>query len=404
MGDLESLILLLCALYLSECCLIVRRGFVALRLHLPGRGGVAHPTWVGNQLGGLVFNNPLPPLGATFVCGQWPISLSEDAAYAYVAQVINPGLRPDRPNPRLVRFNEIHTIAHDTGTIYVNDLPFIDLGDPNAAAHYAALLTRLWRLPREKRSAGIDAALIESTRTHSIKRRLQQFRLRARWLRVWCHLVFVALLVYLPATIWAPRLRHYWLEFLLVLLFCLINVWMSFYGAHKRLYPEDSVRRWKALTTMLLMPTAAVRACDALGRSLLARYHALAAAAVLCDRAAFADFARRTLLDLEHPLAPACPSEDPEHREIEQSFRRRLRKQLADVATAAGFQPAALTAPPQCDDPACVAFCPRCDTLYVVPGGVCTDCGGIPLMPLPAARPAGKDDAALPELPAPPVH
>ena len=84
MGEFESLLLILTLIYLSECLVWVRRGALVFASWWGKSFRILHPgTLLGNQRGGLLLANPLPPLGATFISPGFPLSLSPEGAFAY---------------------------------------------------------------------------------------------------------------------------------------------------------------------------------------------------------------------------------------------------------------------------------------------------------------------------------
>jgi hypothetical protein len=140
---------------------------------------------------------------------------------------------------------------------------------------------------------------------------------------------------------------------------------------------------------MILTPTASIRACDMLGRDLLAGYHPLAMALVLCSGEDRAGTVRRILLDHAHPVRPRYLHEDALERAAADDYHDRLEAALAAAVEKAGLSVAALTAPPTLHDLKAVAYCPRCDGEFIIAEGVCTTCGGLALRPVrPAEVPA----------------
>ena len=95
MGELESLLLVLALIYLSECLVWVRRGALAFT-SWRGNLFVVRPsgTWIGNQRGSLLVSNPFPPLGTVFVVPELPLSLSASAVYAYSSVCLDRAGRP----------------------------------------------------------------------------------------------------------------------------------------------------------------------------------------------------------------------------------------------------------------------------------------------------------------------
>jgi len=384
MSDLELLALVAVGLYLSECLLWVPRGHVVFRRLPFGRYRPVQPaTTLGNDRAGFVPANPLPPLGQTFVCGPWPMSLSSEAAWSFVSPTLAP-VRPPQLS-RFVRLDEVREVTQDGGLVLVNGEPFLDAGEHAAASRYAALLRTVARLPRPRRDAAIERELRRATDADAARKTVAAFGRRTAPMRMLCQVLFLLLVCVLPMMAWDARLTAWWPEYLLMLLFSLVGVLVYFAATHRRLYPEAPGPRWRTFATMLLAPTLATRACDILSRPLLARYHPLAAAAALCDQHTFRQLARRALLDLRHPAPPVCP--DAERQELEQSSRQRLGHALERLVAHQGLDPAELTAPLPPEDPACLSYCPRCDRQYVVADGTCADCGSLALLPFPSAGP-----------------
>src|ERR1051326_9312631 len=111
MGELESLLLVLALIYLSECLVWVRRGVLVLgswsgrrfRLLQPGR-------WLGNARGGWLLANPFPPLGTVFLTPWIPFSASPEAAFAGSASCHGYGGRPAQTG-RPVALQEMADLA-----------------------------------------------------------------------------------------------------------------------------------------------------------------------------------------------------------------------------------------------------------------------------------------------------
>ena len=72
MGELESLLLVLALIYLSECLVWVPRGALAFSSWRGIRFGIRFSgSWIGNQHGGLLLSNPLPPLDNERAVAEW---------------------------------------------------------------------------------------------------------------------------------------------------------------------------------------------------------------------------------------------------------------------------------------------------------------------------------------------
>jgi hypothetical protein len=77
-------------------------------------------------------------------------------------------------------------------------------------------------------------------------------------------------LVGLPVVVGIHQLRYLVVPWLILLVATLVVVAVNFYRAHRALMPEARGYRLKSLLMMALNPGVAIRACDAVGRHLLA--------------------------------------------------------------------------------------------------------------------------------------
>src|SRR6266511_2153028 len=155
MGELESLLLVLALIYLSECLVWVRRGALALGTWWGKSFRILYPgALLGNQRGGLLLANPLPPLGTLFLSPLVPFSLSPQGALAYSSACLNPA-GPPVQTARFFRFAVIREVDRHTS----------DVGEVGRAKAIKG-----WILQR------LDAV--------DISRRLKQCRSHARHLRV----------------------------------------------------------------------------------------------------------------------------------------------------------------------------------------------------------------------------
>ncbi len=260
MTDFKLLYLVLALIYLSDCLFWVRRGSIVLRGWFTGRCAVAHPSsGFGSTSAGIVPLNPLPPFGNAYVCDQWPLSLTEDAAYSYVATVPNHHERPEQL-ACCVRFDDIRTVTRDGAMVLVNDRAFAKLNSEMSAIHFSRLLVRLARMPAVDRNRAIDAALSQSMNPDAIRRRLARFRLHASPLRLQAHLIAVVLFGAVPFTIAVVRYRRFLLPSLILLAGFLLIQSVTFVIAHRRLFRRGGASRYRTAFTMIFTPPAAIRA------------------------------------------------------------------------------------------------------------------------------------------------
>jgi hypothetical protein len=330
-------------------------------------------------------SNPFPPLGAAIICQQWPVSLSPDAAYSYVAQAFNPGGRPKQIE-QFVPFSRIRDVTVSGKEVFIDNVLFVRAASPQAAMGLAKLLKNLASTPAQQRECAIDAALRSSLDVRAVERRLGECRDRAGLLRWLANGLFIHLFAVVPAVAYTEGLAKTWLVLLAVLLGMVVFILLAYHRAHKALYPQDWADRWSHIAIMSLAPLAAIRTPDVLCRGALSTFHPLAAARVLLPQDLLLAFARRCLLDIRHPIHPPCPDEDPHRRAAEEWFRTRLAAAFERFLRDQGLDPESLVQPPQPEEEIARSFCPRCDREHLIDEGECSSCH-LPLQPF---APRGK--------------
>lgn len=381
MNEVQLLFVVLAALYGWECACWLRRGVVAFSTWLGSRWRVWHPgALIGNQSGGFILAPPLPPLGTLFVANQFPLSISTEGVLAFVAPNINPGWRPAQTG-RFVRFDEFREARLRGSKVLVNGELLVRCSSPGAARRCVETLQQLAGLNAPDRETALAENLREAFDADAVERLRREFDQRARAVRGLSNSLLGYVFVVVPAVIWHFGFELSWLG-LLVGLLCLTGATaLFFWRAHRALYPSAEDERFTHTLTILLAPTTAMRAHDALSRPLLERFHPLTLARVFLPKPEFHQFARRVLLDLRQPARPLCPNDEPTARETEQRARCALQSEAEKFLKAAGVEPEDLCRPPTPTDESCRSFCPRCDAQFTTPEGTCADCGGLALTP-----------------------
>jgi hypothetical protein len=404
MTDEQALYLLLAVVYLFECLIWVGRETVVFRAPWGRSFGILGAEGLpGTTRWGGLLAFPLPPLGTLLVTQQWPLSVSPQGALAFTAQAFNPGGRHEQ-EARLVRFEEIRTVGCEGRVVLVNGERFLAADSAALARHLAAYLGRLRRLPPPAREGAVREELARMLDAAALARRVEELRRRRCGVLLAANALFVHLFAVCPLVVAARGLSGTWAWLLAPALALQAAAVAGFFREHARLHPRDSAERWTAALSMALVPPAAIRAADHLGRSLAAGHHPLAAARVLCPREAFEEFAARVLRDLRHPLRPACPSPDPSAAAVESWHRAEALRAAEAFARRELGDGWSVPAEPARESPGSLSFCPRCFAQYTLDSGSCGDCGdlelvrfaagGAPGAPAPGRgpRPAGTAD------------
>jgi hypothetical protein len=385
MGDLESLLLILVAIYFTECAVWVRRGGVAVFSYWGRRWRVWHPgTVLGNARGAVFLSNPFPPFGHVVIGHQSPVSFSPQAVLSFTASSINPGWRPAQL-AYCLRYEEVRSISLEGRNILINDVLFVKAPTGGAARRLAGVVRRLTPLSAADRAMAIRQLIAEAFDTEKIQVRWREFQTQSRTLRLLAIFLFAYLFVLAPVLLWHFGFRYAGLGLAAGLLAQTVTVGWLFRRAHRQLFPDGAEERFTPFLTMLLAPPTAIRASDLLARHLFDDFHPLAITHVFCPAAELKTLARHALLDLHFPLLPASPSSHEQAVQTEEWFRRLLLEEMERIVVRAGLQTNELLQPPTRAEPEHQAYCPRCRAQFVAASATCADCGGRPLVPFSVA-------------------
>lgn len=392
MSEEQTLFVVLVAIYLSETLFWLRRESVAfLQFVRPSWRVVDGGTIPEGRTIRLQMANPIPPLGSMFVCQQWPMSLSQVAAYSYVAQTFIPGSRPEQ-NARYIPFEQMRSVEVSNKSLLVNGIPFLTTNSMRLTHHICRLLRRLRKMNMQERQKTIDNELERLFDTKAISRVLAHWQEEKRGLSLYCNLLFVFLFVVSPAVVQLLGLVAVWIPLLASLVILLVGILIEYWLVHVSVYPDSPRPSKVKLAVMALSPLAAIRAGDALSKELLSTFHPLAVAHVLCTAEDFRRWATGIVRDARFPIQPPCPSDEEQHQAVEKFFRDRLCEKLNEfVGRTVGPPEEYLQAPiPESED--CLSYCPRCQVQYRISKGTCLECGALPLAPMLGKSDAGRSD------------
>jgi len=191
MSDVAMLLLVVGAIYLSECArwvqfdtiLFSKRSLYGWRHRYPGG-------FIRNEKSALALGNLLPPLAPSLVTQWWPISMSPDAVLALAPQEVHPNARTSYTE-RLVALDDIQSVHTYESELLINDRAFANLCSPQLATWFAKLIRNLAAAPRASRAELIDQALNHALSSRRVERRFWQASRRATKLRLLCNTLFV---------------------------------------------------------------------------------------------------------------------------------------------------------------------------------------------------------------------
>jgi hypothetical protein len=377
MSDLDQLFLILIAFYVGESAIWIRPGTFVVTSQLGGWFRITDLGWalLRNHAGGVRLGN-LSPLGETFVCEQWPLSIAPTGVYAFVCHAFGDDGRPDGTE-RFILFRDLRKVEWDDRRLFLNGVYFARFATADNAAASARTLQRLMTLPEDRRSDAIRDAIREHFDAESANHRLQSFRRRTRDLRVTCATtVFLTLIYPQIVAFYAPFVQFAPLLFAYVMLMILAQ--LQFRAAERELTQWGWKDRLKNLLVMLVSPADVMHARDKLSRPLLARYHPLVVAWLTCSPHVVRELAEKAWRDISFPMHPVCPSPDPEPAAVEMWFRNLFSAEFETFLRKAHLLPASIKHPDPLDGQV-RAFCQRCLGQYERVDGGCYNCGDRPL-------------------------
>jgi hypothetical protein len=341
-SDSDQLIAVLALLYLADCLRWCRRGVVGLRAFAGRRfRATLASRAVGNARAGLLWANPLPPLGTLAAVEPWPVALSGEGLATVEPLELDRGPR-EVFTPLAKRWSEIERVAARGKALVIDGAEFAQCSSELGASRLAARVERVRAAKEGEREALIERELVAQFDPRAAEAALGRFESSTKLLRG----VSIALTLFAAVVV--------------------------FSRTYRALHAGDRAGWLASLLQVAISPPQAARAIDFAAWPALCDAHPLAAAGLVDDSDRRA-IARAVLLDALHPReAPGRIGELA--RRVSAEHRARLaalaRKRLAEL----GLDEASLLAVPSPDDVSRRSFCPRCELQFDVEAALCPEC------------------------------
>lgn len=370
MTDVEILLLVVAAIYCSECVAWLPTRCVVLTGR-PGRMRRASaPEVLGTEHKQLFFLSLLPT--ATTLVSRHPGHLFCDQGILLE--------RDDRSWQRL-SFAQIAAaeVRTEDARVLIGEHR-LQTSTHRAARQQRRLIQRL--VEAAQPSQLISAHLQRSTDPDRVRRRIHVLRGRLLVLQQLQYMLLTwifgagGILYYFAADPWRALIGYLAISFV---------IWMATIGVawrcSRRLGLASSSDRWKEAFFSLVSPMHAVRASDRLSSNALSDEHPLAVAMATLPLRRLEPFARQNIAELRHPLAnESSDSIDLDDSEatlvLLQKCRQTLADALADSLSRNGIDVDQLSRPDQQDQDA-ICWCPRCFSQYTRPIDDCPNCPGV---------------------------
>ena len=335
---------------------------------------IVAPGTLGNQSGSLLIADPFVPLRPVYLADLPQIFLAPEGIA--IVNTEDPLAFP--AGLSWIRYGEIAAVTRSERTITINEQITVRCRTVvQAAALFGQIDTLRHMAPRE-RSDAIRAEMKRAFNVSEARRTLRKTsgaldRLRSS-ANVWLAGIVIgyasgaSLLGYATMTL-----------FLLVALeAAAIHLSIQFYRLHRRLNPADEGRhRTSELIKFLCCSPTVFHCVDAISSGLLARFHPLVVAHLVCGPE---EFDRHGALWVR-----ALKFAKPAHDENTLWFRTESERLLKEFLQSTGRSIERYLVPPGRLDPASASYCPRCQAQFGFTDGLCPDCE-VPVLPFSESR------------------
>ena len=379
MSDELALFSVVGLIYLADCFLWV------------GKQSMAFVAWAGNRWavkigsrfirtaqGGLLFLNPLPPLGKILVCHLPPFSISPDGICSINGQtIIEAGPRDD--DVTAVEFDEIESIEIKGRDLLVNDASFCRCKDTRQAESARSLIKSVREVAPDDRASVIERFWDAQFDVEAAAARLEESK-KTIYLRVLCNILFIYLYILAPAAILYFQRPGLLIPLAAGMVVLAVGIAVEFFLQHKKIHPSSVEERITSLVKMLLCPPVSVRACDLVTESIPGDFNPITVGSLILRKHRFEDFAAVTLRNLKYP--PIDHLENSHGKKIIQWQNTILMEKASDRISDLALQQNTWFEPPQPNDQDVMSYCPRCLCQFTEENDLCPDCLGVHPLPL----------------------
>lgn len=346
MSELAVLIAIVVGVYLFQCICWAPLTATVFHAGIFRKGTRVKRSLAWNALHTAAFrSNPLP-LEALLVVN-WPgAALSSNGLQLEVDSEPIPWDR--------VRFRR------SGSRLLCGDVPVLQ-GPVAQLKDYEELMQRLASVKATAREPMVEGWLRKAMDVGTAAKRLEEFHVHARFVAVLACLQLLLLFGVTPWLFSRYGSRAIWMVLASVAT-ASVAITIEFWILHKLFYPKAGDTRLTSAVTILFSPISAIRALDAIGRDLLAGFHPVAAAAVVCGEDEFAAVAGAHLRHLKFGPDPRT------------WYSEKTKEGILRLIARKGLDNNKLLGPPDRQEE-CSFYCPLCLAQYLASSAVCADCG-----------------------------
>lgn len=371
MTDAQLFLCVVLFFYVSGRCLWRPARSFAFRsiLFSPYRA-VVEPSTLSNRSGSLLVCDPFVPLRPVYLVDLPPLIFAPNGlAIVKTEDPMRVGAERS-----WMRFEEITAVTRSERAVTIND-QVVRTRTITAAASLVAQVETLRGISSNERADRIRTEMKRAFNVREARRILRKTSGAVDRLRfnanTWLAGIFFAYLI--------AAARFGYVTMTLFLLLALeaaaVHLSVQFFRIHRRFFPDEGRFRTGELVKFLCCSPTSFHCVDAITSGLLAQFHPVLVAHLICDPAEFDRHCARWVRALKYGKISA----DDQELWVRAEQERLMGAFLQSV----GHTAEAYLAAPSRIDPESKSYCPRCETQYDFANGLCPDCD-ILVLPFPA--------------------
>lgn len=380
MTEFGALLLVIYLVYLFECLALISPDEFVFHESMRGAWKLRPPSKFPHFWARVMaFKSPFPPLNGIALCSSMPFAITTDEICTN-PNSFDPLPRSVATIPSSLRFSEVNQFYSEGKSVLADKNTLLKTSSEVHAYQLAQMLEQLRQSPSSEREKLIQYKLGETLDSDLVERRLKTYRQLTTISRFASNILFVNLLILVPATLWFRGLDRAWPSVLASLFTNSLIIAYLFVDAHQCLFPGKIQNRWTMAATILLSPPFAIRANDLILRDVFYPFHPVCVARALCSHEDFLETASRAIREARFPLRREPETVGHTSSITMTYWEQRVRDALDSFISGCGITRERLLTPPPPNSGRSNSYCPRCLAQYALSLGECSDCPGVNLL------------------------
>ena len=376
MTDEALLFGVLCLVYLTDCFIWVDYYSCSFVTWTGKKWMIENPiSFLETSRGGLIFTNPISPLGNVFTSHMPPLCLSPYGIVSFNGPK-NKAAQNTDADYKYIDFKSISKIEVADRDIKVDQEKFLRFQTAHQADKAGSLLNDVTGTSIDEREGVIRDFLNESLDLDHAKTIFEQCNHDVRLLKILCNILFFYLFLFSPIIISFTKIVSLLIPIACGMFIIAIQICIEFFSLHKKYFPSYGEERITSLIKMILCPPVSIKSMDLITKDLLGSYNPIVLGKLLLSHKEFNELYEKTVRHLKYPVFKKAISKKASRVIIWQN--QLLLKMLPEIFGRSQISPSDFVAVPDTKDVR--SYCPRCLCQFTSTGGECPDCQGIKLV------------------------